>query len=135
MPLLVREVLQQIIRRKSPVYDVVYFYGAPEATAAVIDTLVEGCEACGKITVRKNRDYLYLVTPGAEKAPKCDLFIFEGIDAVAGCECAEQVLYGLLDGCLEGDIQIVITGSAPVTQRLAPRIRAQIDGGIICRVI
>lgn len=64
--------------------------------------------------------------------PSCDLYIFEHIDGVAGKESVEQRLYGILDWLLENGRQIIITGSAPTAaiRNLAPRIRAQIDGGI-----
>lgn len=64
--------------------------------------------------------------------PVCDLFVLENIDGVAGLEANEQRLYGILDWLLENNRQIVITGTAPTAAiaNLAPRIKAQIDGGI-----
>ena len=47
-----------------------------------------------------------------------------------------QRLYGILDWLLENNRQIVITGTVPTAAiaNLAPRIKAQIDGGIACAI-
>jgi len=67
---------------------------------------------------------------------ECGLFIFENIGEIAGIETKEQSLYGILDWLLENRRKIVISGTVPINDMmiLAPRICAQIDGGIDCPV-
>ena len=60
------------------------------------------------------------------------MFIFENIEQIAGRETTEQQLYGIFDWLLENGRRIIVTGSVPSASidKLAPRIRAQLDGGI-----
>ena len=128
--------------RTSPVYDLLYLYGAHQTTAEFIDTLTKQyvkqhpaskiirttSESFKTETIRK------VVAGECFSATSCDLFILEDISELAGMEANEQRLYTMLDWLIENKCQVIISGDVPVSQisKLAPRICAQINGGISC---
>ena len=128
--------------RTSPVYDLLYLYGAHQTTAEFIDTLtkqyVEQHPASKIIrtTSESFKDETIRTVVSGERFSviECDLFVLDGISELAGMEANEQRLYGILDWLIENKRQVVISGDAPVSQiiKLAPRICAQINGGISC---
>lgn len=147
----VQGVLSGIITRRNPAYDVVYFYGKSNDTTIVVDELLRSYSSCykNKNAIRMNgqvflenqlqniRDGKCQSVLSEEELHTCDLFVFEEIDKIAGLQVTEQALYGLLDWLLEHNVQIVITGSVPIAymDKLAPRIRTQICGGISFRIL
>ena len=134
------KIIHAFTSRETSLYDVLYLYGQPSSVNLYIDTLEEKyMQAYPSIQVIQTNATNFIketceqVLRGASYAmPQCDLYIFEGINGVAGMEANEQRLYGILDWLLENKKQIIITGSVPTSElgSLAPRIRAQIDGGI-----
>lgn len=147
----IQGVLSEIIKRKNAIYDVVYFYGEPKAAVAMIDELLRSYSSCykSKNIIRMNGQVFFknqlqnikegksLQVLSEEELCNCDLFIFEEIDTIAGLQTTEQAIYGVLDWFLEHNVQIVITGSVPISHmdKLAPRICAQLAGGISCPVV
>ena len=137
-----KKIVDAIVDRETNLYDVVYLYGNQETAAAMTAALEEEytkkhphagiCRTDADSFREETRKQI----PGGEAwGADCDLFIFENIDGIAGLEINEQRLYGILDWLLENRRQILVTGTVPTVQilTLAPRIRAQIDGGIaIC---
>ena len=139
-----KKIVDAFIQRTGNTYNSLYFYGAHQNTKAVVDYIIKSyrthhseanifrldAEEFRLETLRKVMAGEYYTMPAY------DLFIFENIDAVAGLEANEQRLYGILDWLLENNRQIVITGTAPTAAiaNLAPRIKAQIDGGIACAI-
>ena len=141
------EILRQSLIAKfaageSSLYDVLYFYGAQEETRAMVDALIKEYEKkhpSARIR-RTNAGSFVEETISAFRAensdfvsaPACDLFVFEQIEGIAGMEVTQERLYGILDRLLENKRKIIISGARPTAQitKLAPRIRAQIDGGI-----
>ena len=144
-----QNVVSEIIKRNSGIYDVVYFYGQGGATTAVIEKLLASCQSCiGRNVIRTSGAAFCktlsariqagnLGSPFPEEALfSCDLFIFEDIDAIACHSVAQESLYNILNWLLEHHVQIVITGSAPAARMdlLSSRICAQIAGGLGCPV-
>lgn len=143
-------VQKELIEHKSEIYDLVYFYGRPKDTSLVIDELMHNFKERypGKRIIRmKARDITTIMCEKIihnifgpilteHELSRCDLFVLEFLDTVAGYLATEEHLYGMLDWLLEHHIQIVITGNMRIAdmKKLAPRIRAQIDGGISCLV-
>ena len=146
----VEKVLNSIIERESKIYDLVYFFGRPKDTTLVIDELLQKFSVCyqNKTVIRMNaRDITTIMCNNIIRNTRmpvlndaelnnCDLFVLEYIDTVAGYLASEEHLYGILDWLLEHHVQIVITGNMRIAdmKKLAPRICAQIDGGISCLV-
>lgn len=124
------------------VYDMLYLYGTHKNTAEFIDTLtkqyVEQHPASKIIrtTSESFKDETIRIVVSGERFSviECDLFVLDGISELAGMEANEQRLYGILDWLIENKRQVVIVGDVPVAQiiKLAPRICAQINGGISC---
>ena len=134
------KIIHTFTSRKTPLYDVLYLYGQPSSIKLFIDTLEEQYMQVHPTSrvIRTNatnfikETYQQVLHSASYSIPQCNLYIFEGIDGIAGMENNEQRLYGILDYLLENKKQIIITGSAPTVElgSLTPRIRAQIDGGI-----
>lgn len=136
---LAKKIVDGIIQRQTPLYDLVYFYGDKEKNQALLAVLEEKYRKnhpdSGMIRTdadafrRETREQLLTGVYGLQE---CDLYIFEHIDEIAGLEANEQRLYGILDWLLEHRRQIVICGTLPTAdmKTLAHRIRAQMDGGI-----
>ena len=143
-------VQKELIEHESEIYDLVYFYGRPKDTLLVIDELVHNYKERypGKRVFRmKARDITTIMCEKIihnifgpilteHELSRCDLFVLEFLDTVAGYLATEEHLYGILDWLLEHHVQIVITGNMRIAdmKKLAPRICAQIDGGISCLV-
>ena len=139
-----KKIVDAFIQRTGNTYNSLYFYGAHQHTKAVVDYIIKfyrthhpeanifrlDAEEFRSETLRKVMAGEYYTIPAY------DLFVLENIDAVAGLEANEQRLYGILDWLLENNRLIVITGTTPTAAiaNLAPRIKAQIDGGIACAV-
>ena len=146
----VEKVLNSIIERESKIYDLVYFFGRPKDTTLVIDELLQKFSVCyqNKTVIRMNaRDITTIMCNNIIRNTRmpvlndvelnvCDLFVLEHLDTVAGFLVTEELLYGVLDWFLEHHVQIVVTGNMRTAdmEKLAPRIRAQIDGGISCLI-
>lgn len=139
-----KKIIDAFVERRSRIYDLLYLYGEDCLTTGIVDEILNSyrvrypeanilrmdAEEFRAETLRKvmaGEHYIILA---------CDLFVLEHIDGIAGLEANEQRLYGILDWLLENNRQIVISGTAPTVAvtNLAPRIRAQIDGGISCSV-
>ena len=128
--------------RTSPVYDLLYLYGAHQTTAGFIDALTNQyaerhpSAQIVRTTSESFRDETIRKVVAGERfsATLCDLFILEDISELAGMEANEQRLYGILDWLIENKRQVVISGDVPISQinKLAPRICAQVNGGISC---
>ena len=130
-----QKLIDEITSRQADIYNVIYFYGNRHNINTIIDDIVKKCHnrQITKVTGSAFRDEtLQIILHEGQSIPDCDLYIFESIEKVAGLEANEQRLYGVLDWLLEQKKQIIITGAIPVKEieSLAPRIRAQIDGGI-----
>lgn len=137
------KILDAVLKNENGLYRVVYLYGAAEGTGKLMDRIAEEVKA-------QNPDRWVAQTTGAEfcrelisgiqygdvsawqQALRGDVFLLDGIDAIAGKESAEQYLYGMLDWHLERGKQIVVAGQMPLKDipKLAPRICAQLSGGI-----
>ena len=146
----VEKVLNAIVERENRIYDLVYFFGRPKDTMLVIDELLRNISVChhNKTVIRMNaRDITTILCNNVKHNTRmpvlndaelnnCDLFVLEYIDTVAGFLATEELLYGVMDWFLEHHVQIVITGNMRLAdmEKLAPRIRTQIDGGISCLV-
>ena len=147
----VEKVLNSIIGRENRIYDLVYFFGRPKDTTLVIDELLQKFSGYyqNKTVIRMNaRDITTILCNNVKhnmrmpvlndaELNNCDLFVLEYIDTVAGFQVTEELLYGVLDWFLEHHVQIVITGNMRLAdmEKLVPRVRAQIDGGISCLVV
>ena len=137
----IQRVVDAIVLNENGIYNTVYFYGDSNRMqvmlaniervytkyypmAKVIRTDAESF--CNK-TIRNMREQIF-------HTPQCDcaLYIFENMEQIAGMETTEQQLYGIFDWLLENGRRIIVTGSVPSASidKLAPRIRAQLDGGI-----
>ena len=135
-----KKIIEAFIERQSRIYDLLYLYGQPWLTTKIVEELlssyrVENPKAnISRMDADSFREETFRKVLAGEHYtyPVCDLFILEHIEGVAGLEANEQRLYGILDWLLENNRQIVITGTVPTTAitNLAPRIGAQIDGGI-----
>ena len=139
------KIIDQVVRRESAVYDVVYFYGDHQSTQSVVNKIESvykerfATSVIVRTTAAEIWQKKYLEIRNGifySPAPVCDLYILEHIEEIAGREVIEQHLYGVLDSLLESGKQIIITGSEPAMNllTLAPRIRAQIDGGLALSV-
>ena len=134
------KIADAFIRRDGKIYNSLYFYGEHQHTKAMVDYIIGSYRPRhpeANISRLDAEDFraetLRKVMAGEHYIiPAYDLFVLENIDGVAGLEANEQRLYGILDWLLENNRQIVITGTAPTAsmENLAPRIKAQIDGGI-----
>jgi chromosomal replication initiation ATPase DnaA len=137
------KIFDMVPENKNGLYNVVYLYGAVDATGKLIDRIAEEVKA-------QNPDWLVVQTTGTafcrefisgircgeisawQKSLQGDVLLLDDIEAVAGHESMEQFLYGLLDWYLERKKQIVVAGQVPLKDisNLAPRICAQLSGGI-----
>lgn len=137
----IHRIAEAILRKERGIYSLVYFYGDSEGIFAVLDEIVAKFEKhspeAGIIRVNAEvfcSETIQSIREGIFFSPHCDcdLYIFENIGEVAGRETIEQRLYGILDWLLEHGRQIIVTGSAPTAdlRTLAPRICAQLDGGV-----
>ena len=133
------KIVHAFINRENSLYDVLYLYGQPLSVKLFVDMLEEKYTHRNPLiqVIRTNatnfiNETCDQILRGVSSIPQCDLYIFDGIDDVAGMEANEQRLYGILDWLTENKKQIIITGSSPAAAlcSLTPRIRAQIDGGI-----
>ena len=137
-----KKIIDAFVARQSQIYDLLYLYGENCLTAKIVDELLNSYRVRypEAIVLRMDAEsfceetFRKILAGEHYTLPACDLFILEHIDGVAGLEANEQRLYGILDWLLENNRQIVITGTAPTAAvtNLAPRIKAQIDGGISC---
>ena len=135
-----KKIIEAFIERQSRIYDLLYLYGQSWPTTKIVEELLNSYRVENpKANILRmdadgfREDTFRKVLAGEHYTyPVCDLFILEHIDGIAGLEANEQRLYGILDWLLENNRQIVITGTVPTTAitNLAPRICAQIDGGI-----
>ena len=139
-----------IVARDYALYDLVYFFGSPKDTAILVDKLLQKYSDAHpqKHVIRMNAQdintILFYNIKYSTRMPvltetefdRCDLFVLEYLDTVAGYPLTEELLYGVLDQFLEHHVQIVVTGNVRLAdmRKLAPRIRAKIDGGISCLV-
>ena len=130
-----QKLIDEITDPQAGIYNVVYFYGNSKRITTIIDAITSKC--CNKKVVRTNgtdfrEETIQLILNRKMHMPECNLYSLENIDKIAGMEANEQRLYGVLDWLMESGIQIVISGATPTKaiKKLAPRIRAQIDGGI-----
>ena len=136
-----RKLTDAILSGNREVYRRIYFYGDAAHITPLLDDLEtqyrtrNPTAAVTRITAQdfcsetiRNVQSGDLDTPNCD----CDLYIFEEIGQIAGMKVTEERLYGILDRLQEHDRQIIVTGSVPTAgmHRLAPRIRAQLDGGI-----
>ena len=144
------KVLEGLIESESSLYDLVYFYGRAKDTAQLIDKLVQHCKACNwdkNVIKIKAEDIFTILCSNVkrhssmpilteEELRVLGLFILEDIDTIAGRQVLEELVYGLLDQLLERHVRIVVTGKVSLLEmeRLAPRIRTQLGGGICCCV-
>ena len=144
-------VINAIVERENQLYDLVYFFGRPKDTTPVIDALLRKYSSAypnKKVIRMKAQDVTQIMCENImhntcrpilaeNELNGCDLFVLECIDTVAGFLATEELLYGVLDWLLEHRVQIVVTGNMRIAdmEKLAPRIRAQIDGGIRCLVV
>ena len=138
-----RKMIEKIVSRNTSVYDVMYFYGNQQAIRQLLTEIEEKYQAARPnsrilrtTAARLREEYIRHLLNGTHGCYTCDLFILENIQELAGSEYAEQRLYGHLDWLLENRRQLIITGTEPVGDILclAPRIRAQIEGGICLQV-
>ena len=134
------EIMNKIVSRQFRLYDSVYFYGDRAVTTQFVDKLlIRYCRRNPEAKVCRvnagafRRETLENIRNGvASQLPQCDMFVFEDVEEIAGCQANEQRLYGVLDHLLENGRQILVCGAVPTAQmeNLAPRIRAQLDGAI-----
>lgn len=138
---LIQKIVDAIVFRESNTYDTVYLYGNTEHISVTLDEVEEkfGKHWPMSRIIRVNADtFIKETIHNALKGNfysqpcKCDLYILENVEQIAGLEASEQRLYGILDWLLENGRQIIATGSAPTASigKLAPRICAQLDGGV-----
>ena len=136
-----QKIIDAIVDRKTNLYDSVYFYGTRERAVSIVNEIEEQYrKRYPKIEVVRvdgeifHNEIMHNIRTGNVRVPqwKGDLYIFENVEYVAGRVYAEQLLYETLDWMLQNNRQIVVTGSAPTAsiENLAPRICAQLDGGI-----
>lgn len=141
-------VIENIVRKGNPVYKTVYFYGEPDAVIEVLDNL-EGAYRAAHPRKRLIRSsggvfarwaYDAMAHSGRVDpvflAEDCDFLIFRDIEQLGGKEFCMELIYWVLDYCLEHNIQLVVTGSVPVKDLicLEDRIRAQLAGCLCCSV-
>ena len=135
-----QKIIREFVERETSLYDTLYFHGERQKVHLLIEAITKEYtqrHPSSKV-LRTNADDFrketieQIACGNHYYIPLCDLYIFENIDAVAGMEANEQRLYGALDWLLENKRQIIISGSVPTERlwKLAPRICAQIDGGI-----
>ena len=142
-------VIRRIVRGEDPVYSTVYFYGEPEHVAAALEKLEEDYRAANpekRLVLVDGEEYvegLYRAV-GTDRLARYmyplereyDLFVLRGIEEIGRGEFPMETIYGILDHCLEYHVQLVVTGSVPVKDLicLEDRLRAQLSGGLCCRV-
>ena len=134
------KIIRAFICRETSLYDVLYLHGEPAKIKPFIDTLEEKYiqKYPSLRVIRTNASDFIKETLAQIRCgefcdiPQCDLYIFEGVNGLVKLEVTQQRLYGIFDWLLENKRQIVITGAAPIAdlELLAPRICAQINGGI-----
>lgn len=139
--------LIQKMAADDPAYRTVYLYG-PSAVTAALATAAESeirrahpnariIRTTGSAFCLKVRS---LCAQGSLSQMLCahtgDLLIVEGIGEIAGNATVEEELYRILDWYLEQGKPFLVTGDASVAciRDLAPRIRAQLSGGICIAV-
>lgn len=134
---------RELLKEKTDLYNTLYLFGDPEKTIALIARLRTD------MTNRKPATMVRHITGTAfreDVITRChrgdisnikrdyqgDMLILEGLEYVAGREATEEKLYGILDWYLENGKRIIVTGDGALDQltRLAPRIHAQLSGGI-----
>ncbi len=124
-------------------YDVLFVYGHASATAELVARASRDyCRVHpnAKVIHENGIDFhdrfVERIKAGLNTFPwgngEWDLLIFENIHKVAGQEFSEEIVYELLDILLQQGGQILVTGdkSVPNMLTLAPRICAQLSGGI-----
>lgn len=138
---LIQKLVDRIVLRDNVIYNTVYFYGDKSRIQSLLTeietTYTERYPAAKTMHTDANtflNETIRNVIDGSMSDPhcECDLFIFENIERIAGMGMPEQRLYVILDWLLETGRQIIVTGATPTTNisRLAPRICAQLDGGV-----
>ncbi len=149
MNCLAEKFAELVKEKKADGYNPVYFYGSngkyisalleeiiccyrknfPDAKACLISGESFVRELC-EIIVNGNEEEFRARTRGNE------LFILDGIDMIAGRESVMEEFYFLFDYLYEHGCQVVIGASVPPKdiEGMWPRIRTQLEGGMICRV-
>lgn len=140
-------IIRRIVQGADPVYSEVYIYGEPDNMTAVLEKLEEDYGAahpCRRVVRITGEEYMERVCQVLLKGKlvnlmfpleeECGLFIFRDIEKLGGKESYMELIYGVLDHCLEHHIQLVVTGSVPVKELdcLEDRIRAQLAGCLCC---
>jgi len=143
-------VLNGIVLQEDPLFRHVYFYGTARDTEDILAQLLPQYRAQhpnDSVLVMTGEDFhdavidvirSGTVTPSRMIAgpSSCDLFVLSGIEALNGKENSQQALYWVLDWFLEHKTPTVITGSKNpgCLLLLEDRIRAQLEGSLICAV-
>ena len=141
------QLIHEFANPNRTIYDILYLYGSPDKTASLVASLKQEVQNRNPIaTIIHTTGYAFcndtiLHYRQGVQSKICndyrgDLLIFEDIQFVAGKITAEQELYGIIDGYLENNRKIVITGEIPFNciHCLAPRIQAQIAGGLNLKI-
>lgn len=132
--------IQAVAHNRDGLYNVVYLYGKEETVTFLLDTVVvltasaQPDKKVARIKANFLADEWYgdILHGRRPAVPECDVLILENIQAMAGREVMEEILYGVFDHFLESHRRLIFTGNGPTSRmlQLADRIRAQIDGGV-----
>ena len=141
-------IIRGIVDKQTEIYNPVFLYGTPLNTIEAIEKLVElysntqpqavinhvvGEHFTISLVRAIKEDRLEQYT---KSLSACDLFILEGAEHLGGKMMTMKEFYGIFDKLWESGKQIVITGlTTPIKMAcLEPRIRTQLEGGIIYNV-
>ena len=138
-------IIDAVVQGKKEIYNPVFFYGDPLSVRLKIDRLVKKYRNTNpeNLIVRTSgvdfcSGFIYSVIAGTRDAFEksfwaADMFIFEGFEVLSGRQGAEKLFYTLFDVVYENGGQIVVGAATKPRDMpsLMPRIRTQLEGGII----
>ena len=138
-------IINAVVQGEKEIFNQVFFYGDPVSVRMKIDKLEKKYRDAypEKLIVRTNgvdfcSGFICSVIAGTrdafEKAFRAaDMFIFEGFEVLSGRQGAEELFYTLFDVIYENGGQIVVGAATKPRDMpsLMPRIRTQLEGGII----
>ena len=136
-----------ILNKNTRIYNPIFFYGSGDETRQILTELERSyrCRYPAERIFRVDgsgftKNILSTIIHGGRerytnRLTRCDLFIFEGAEYLSN-SLVQQIFYGVFDKLWEGGKQIVVTASMPPMniKKLEPRVRTQLEGGIICNV-
>ncbi|MBQ7608792.1 MAG: hypothetical protein IJU76_12625 [Desulfovibrionaceae bacterium] len=151
LPILIKGILEKIVAGEKQIYNPSLFYGESMAVSAVLDVFEAAYRASHpteKICRIKSLVFVRTIINAVVKYDSlnadaftksfsdCDCLIIEDFEELARYTFCQEVFYGVFDAVFERGGQIVIGANCPPAKMFSiePRVRTQLEGGIICDV-